>query len=67
MGIVESIVGVFTKLIEWFSTALVSVGEIFYNADTGLTFIGTLSVIGVGIAVVLMVISMLQSFLHFRG
>ena len=67
MNVVESVLNVFTLILEWFTTALSSVSSIFYAAETGLTFIGTVSVIGLGIGVILMVIAMIRGLLKGRG
>lgn len=65
-SVVASIFAVFTEILNWFTTTLGSVGDIFYTAETGLTFIGTLSVIGLGIGVVLLVVNMLKSLIRFK-
>ena len=64
--IVSSIFGVFTEILTWFTTTLGSVGEIFYTADKGLSFIGTLAVIGLGIGVVLLVVNMVKGLIRLR-
>ena len=65
-SVVSSIFAVFTEILNWFTTTLGSVGDIFYTAEKGLTFIGTLSVIGLGIGVVLLVVNMLKSLIRFK-
>ena len=65
-SVVSSIFAVFTEILNWFTTTLGSVGNIFYTAEKGLTFIGTLSVIGLGIGVVLLVVNMLKSLIRFK-
>ncbi len=65
--VISSIFAVFTAIIEWFVTAMSSVSAIFYNSESGLTFVGTVSVIGFSIAVVLLVIAMIRSLLKGRG
>ena len=66
-SVVTSILFVFTTVLEWFSTSLGSISSIFYDAESGLTLVGTLSVITVAISVSLMVIAMIRSLLKFRG
>ncbi len=64
MSVVSQVTGVFSDILEWFITAMTSMGALFYETDKGLTFLGTLSVIGVGIAVILLIANMIKSFLH---
>lgn len=66
-SVVESILAVFSAFVEWFGTTLADVSAIFYVPETGLTFIGTITVIGVAIAVTLMVIAMIRSLLRLQG
>lgn len=65
--VVESILAVFTALVGWFVETIGSVGAIFYVAETGLTFVGTITVIGVAIAVTLLVIAMIRSLLRLQN
>ena len=64
---IAHITQVWTDVMEWLVTALGSVQDLFYSADSGLTFLGTLSVIGVAFGVALLVIKVVQNFLHLRG
>ena len=61
-----SITEVWTDVMEWITTALGSVQTVFYANDQ-LTFLGTLSVIGVSIGVGFLIIGVVQNFLHLRG
>ena len=67
MSVVSSIFEIFTEILEWFSTALSSISTLFYSPEAGLTFVGTLTVIGLGIGVVTMIIAMIRSLLKGRG
>lgn len=67
MGIFESIVAVWTSMMEWISTAITSAQGIFWVAETGLTFVGTLTVMGLSIAVVFLIIGVIQNFLRLRS
>ncbi len=65
---IAAITSVWTAVMEWISTSLGSVQELFYdNSTSALTFLGTLSVIGVAIAIVFLLIGVIQNFLHLRG
>ncbi|MBQ8302019.1 MAG: hypothetical protein IJX97_00530 [Clostridia bacterium] len=64
--VVSSILEVFSALVAWFTETIGDVGAIFYVAETGLTFVGTITIIGVAIAVTLMVIAMIRSLLRLQ-
>ncbi len=65
---INSITSVWTAIMTWISDSLGSVQELFYNTtDSTLTFLGTLSVIGVAIGVIFLLIGVIQNFLHLRG
>lgn len=66
-SVTSSILSVFSALVTWFVETLGDVTALFYVAETGLTFIGTITVIGVGIAVTLMVIAMIRSLLRLKN
>lgn len=55
-----------TSILEWVTNSLGSVQDIFYTAGEGLTFLGTTSVIGVGIGISLLVVNKVQDFLRLR-
>lgn len=58
---------VWTEVMNWLTTSLGSVQDVFYDADTGLTFLGTLAVIGVSIGIGLLIIGIVQRFLALRS
>ena len=66
-SVLTSILAVFTAIGDWISTAVTSLTPMFYVADTGLTFLGTLAVAGLGFSVIFLMIGIIQNFLHFRG
>ncbi|MBD5585734.1 MAG: hypothetical protein HDQ88_11680 [Clostridia bacterium] len=67
MSVVEQITGVFTSIAGWISKTLPSITEVFYNSESGLTFLGTLSVVGLGISIFFLLMGLIQNFLHLRG
>ena len=67
MSVVAQITGVFTEIAGWISKTLPSIVEVFYNAETGLTFLGTLTVVGLAISVFFLLMGLIQNFLHLRG
>lgn len=66
-GIVSVIFAVFSAIAEWFSETLPTIIEMFYVAETGLTFLGGLAVVGLGVSVVFLLMGVISNFLHFRG
>ena len=67
MTMIETVLDVFNEIGSWISTELSSLMSVFYNADSGLTFLGVLAVAGLGFSVIFLVLGIIQRFLHFRG
>lgn len=67
MNVLDAVLGVFTEVGEWISTAVTNLMPMFYNTETGLTFLGVLAVAGLAFSVVFLIIGLIQNFLHFRG
>lgn len=65
-SIVSAITTVFTAIGTWLVGAITAMEAVFW-VDGALTFIGTLSVIGLSIAVILMVLAMIRSYLQLRA
>lgn len=65
-NIVSAITAVFTAIMDWIITAIESVIPVFYSAE-GLTFLGVLALIALGISIFFLVLGLIQNFLHFRG
>lgn len=63
---VEAITNVWSEVMTWITTALGNVQSVFYT-ETGLTFLGTLAVIGVAIGIVFLIIGVIQNFLRLRS
>lgn len=68
---ISQITNVWTEVLTWFTTNLPKIEELFVvkNAGevTGLTLMGTFSLIGVAIGIVFLVIGVIQNFVHLRG
>ena len=64
MNLITSVTGVWSEVSEWLVTHISSLQAIFYSAETGLTFIGILAVTSVGIAIFLLVMNIIRSFLR---
>lgn len=63
--VLTAIFSVLTAVVEWFITVIPAVVSIFWVAGTGLTFIGTTTLIGLGIAIILLVLNVVSNYLHF--
>jgi len=66
-SVLTAILAVFTAIGEWIGTAVTALTPMFYVAETGLTFLGTLAVAGLGFSVIFLMVGVIQNFLHFRG
>lgn len=64
--IVSAITGIFDSVGDWLVNAINDVSALFYVPETGLTLIGVLAIMGLAIAVVMMLINVVKSFLRFR-
>lgn len=62
---IGEITTVWTSMSQWFADTIGDTQAIFYASDK-LTFLGTLSVIGVAVGVSLLVINKVQDFLKLR-
>lgn len=60
-----SVLEVFTQVGEWFVDAITAMTPIFY-ANGQLTLIGVLATASLAIAVVLLVLAMIRSYLRFQ-
>lgn len=67
MELLTAIFAVFTAFGEWIGDAVISLLPMFYTAESGLTFLGTLGVCGLGMSVIFLILGFIQNFLHFRG
>ena len=63
----EAITDVFTEIGTWMTSQVTALMPMFYTAESGLTFMGTLAVIGVGFSVIFLLVGIIQRFLHFGG
>lgn len=63
MNIVTAITDTFDAIGAWLVGAVGDMVPMFYDASTGLTFLGTLALIGLGISVSFLLIGIVQRFL----
>ena len=66
-SVLTAILEVFAAIGEWIPTAVTALIPMFYVAETGLTFLGVLSVAGLAFSVTFLLIGLIQRFLNFRG
>lgn len=67
MSIVEAIFAVFSAIGDWFVGILPSFYSLFWVAETGLTLLGTLAVISIGIGLVFLLIGVITNFIKLRN
>lgn len=66
-SVLTAIFAVFTAVSDWILETVPTLYPLFYNAESGLTFLGVLAVAGLAFSVVFLLIGIVQRFLHFRG
>ena len=67
MNVIQSIVSAWSDIMEGIVALFQPAEALFWSTESGLTFLGGLAVIGVAIGVVMMVVGIIQNFLHLRG
>lgn len=67
LSIIGQITGVFGKIADWIADAVTDITPMFYTAEAGLTFLGTLATVGLAFSVVFLIMGIIQNFLHLRG
>lgn len=66
-SIIGGMTAIFDAVFTWISTALMSVLDIFYVAETGFTFLGVLALIALSISIFFLLVGVISNFLHLRG
>lgn len=61
-----AILAVFTLVGDWFIGFVPDLYVLFWNPESGLTFLGVLSVMALAIGVTLLVVNFVKDFLRFR-
>lgn len=65
-SVVSAILEVVLLILGWFVDAVTEMTALFYTAEAGLTVIGTITVIGFGIALVLLVAAWIRSLFRAK-
>ena len=63
---IANMLSTWTEVSEWIFSVINSSQTLFVATD-GLTFLGTLAVVGVGFGATLLGVGIVQNFLHLRG
>lgn len=66
MNIVENVFAVFTNISEWIVSTVNAMVPVFYNTETGITFLGTMALCGLGVGIILLIFNIVKSFVQFR-
>ena len=66
MNIVQTVFEVFDKISEWIVGAVNDMVPIFYNTESGLTFLGTMALCGLGVGLILLIFNVVKSFIQFK-
>lgn len=64
MNVIQSITSVFDALTEWLVGTIASFEGVFYNAESGLTLIGTLTLVSVGIGIGFLLFNIIRGFFN---
>lgn len=69
-ALLTAIFTVFTQIGNWITETIPMFFKLFYvseGSEAGLTFLGTLAVVSLGIGIVFLLIGIIQRFLKFRA
>lgn len=72
MEIITAVTAVFAAMGEWLAKFIPTLISLFWTPGTGeaagsLTFLGILSLCSLSVSIFLLVMGLIQNFLHFRG
>lgn len=66
-GIVTAVLEVFEAVGDWIVATIPTFVPMFYNAETGLTFLGVTLLMSLAFSVVFLLLGLVQRFLSFRA
>lgn len=66
-AIITAMTAVFTAVSTWLMTFITSVIGVFYDDETGFTFLGVLALVSLAISIFFLIVRLIQNFLHLRG
>lgn len=67
MNIVTQIFAVFSAIGTWIGEAVTDLLPIFWSSTDGLTLLGTMSVVGLGMGVIFLMLGFITNFFQFRA
>ena len=65
-NVVTAITDVWTAVSTWFVATFATIPDIFYDAETGLTFVGVLAIFGAGIGIVMGLMKLVRGWIKAR-
>ena len=66
-SIITAVTGVFSAIADWFITFIPNVMTLFYTAEAGLSLLGVLVLMSLGISIFFLILGLISNFLRFRG
>lgn len=63
MTVISSITDAWTAVSEWYIQTFQDIPALFWDSTNGLTFVGTLAVMGAGLAIIMGLVKVIRSFL----
>lgn len=64
MAVVTAIMEVFTAILNWFGSAFSTVTALFYNTESGLTFVGVVACLTFGVALFTLVAGWIRGLIR---
>lgn len=64
MAVITAIMEVFTSILNWFGDAFTTVTGLFYQAETGLTFVGVVACLTLGVALFTLVAGWIRGLIR---
>lgn len=65
-GLIGAILTVWQEAVEWFVETIPTLEGLFYSQTEGLTYIGTVSVIALGISIFFLMFGILRKFIRLK-
>ena len=66
-NVVTSITEVWSAIFDWMITAISELMPVFYVPETGLTLLGVLAIIALGVSIFFLILGLIQNFLTLRA
>jgi hypothetical protein len=66
-GVISAVFDVFSNVSTWIVETIPTLTGMFYNAEDGLTILGTLGVASLAISVAFLLIGLIQRFFNFSA